>query len=310
MRPGQIKEACGVSDLDGVRVAVLGGDQREVILVAALLRRGAQVTVAGYPPLPQIADARRAGGVVEAVTGVDAVIAPMSNTDEAGEIKARLDPSVRLVLDDAAFRAIGPGKTLYIGVAKPVVAMLASRHRVRLVETAEVDEIAILNSIPTAEGAIQRAMEQLPVTLHGSRVVVVGFGRCGVTLARMLGGIGARVRVVARDAAQRARAYEMGFEAEPMERLPQSVADARAVFNTVPALLITRRVLEAMRRDVVVIDVAQAPGGVDFEAAKELGIKAFLDLGIPGRVAPETAGEILARVIPQLILDDLLRSRV
>ena len=208
------------------------------------------------------------------------------------------------------FAAIGPGKTLYIGVAKPVVAALASRHKVRLVETAELDEIAILNSIPTAEGAIQRAMEQLPVTLHGSRVVVVGYGRCGVTLARMLGGIGARVRVVTRAAAQRARAYEMGFEAEGLERLPQSVADARAIFNTVPALLLTRTVLEAMRKDAVIIDVAQAPGGTDFEAAAELGIKAFLDLGIPGKVAPETAGEILARVIPDLILDDLMRARV
>lgn len=299
-----------MSDLDGVRVAVLGGDQREVILVSALLERGAHVTVAGYPPLPGLAKARRAANVVEAVEGADAVIAPMSNTDEQGQIKARLDPTVQLVLDDAAFRAIGPGKTLYIGVAKPIVASLASRYRVRVVETAEVDEIAILNSIPTAEGAIQRAMEELPVTLHGTRVVVVGFGRCGVTLARMLGGIGARVRVVARDAAQRARAYEMGLDAVSLERLAQSVADARAVFNTVPALLITRDVLERMRQGVVVIDVAQAPGGVDFEAAKELGIKAFLDLGIPGKVAPETAGEILARVIPELIHDDLLRFRV
>src|SRR5690606_12200007 len=111
-----------------------------------------------------------------------------------------------------------PGITLYIGVAKPVVAELASRYRVRVVESAELDEIAILNSIPTAEGAIQRAMEELPVTLHGSPVVVVGFGRCGMTLARMLGGIGARVCVVARGAGQRARAYEMGFEAEGIDR--------------------------------------------------------------------------------------------
>ena len=65
-----------------------------------------------------------------------------------------------------------------------------------------------------------------------------------------------------------------------------------------------------MRKDAVVIDIAQAPGGTDFAAADELGIKAFLDLGLPGKVAPETAGEILARVIPGLILDDLMRARM
>jgi len=299
-----------LSDLGGIRVAVLGGDQRELILVSALIERGAEVTVAGYPPLPEIARARRVEGVVEAVRDADAVIAPMSNTDERGEIRARLDPSARLVLDEAAFRAMGPGKTLYIGVAKPMIARLATRFKVRLVQTAELDELAILNSIPTAEGAIQRAMQELPVTLHGSPVVVVGFGRCGMTLTRMLAGIGARVRVVARGAAQRARAYEMGLSAEPVERLKQAVGDARAVFNTAPALLLTREVLAAMRKDAVVIDIAQAPGGTDFAAADELGIKAFLDLGLPGKVAPETAGEILARVIPGLILDDLMRARM
>ena len=169
-----------------------------------------------------------------------------------------------------------------------------------MVETAELDEIAILNSIPTAEGAIQRAMEELPVTLHGSPVVVVGFGRCGMTLARMLGGIGARVCVVARGAGQRARAYEMGFEAEGIDGLKERVSPrTRAVFNTVPARLLTREVLQAMRRDAVVIDIAQTPGGTDFDAARELGIKAFLELGIPGKVAPKTAGEILARRRPR-----------
>ena len=80
-----------MSDLGGIRVAVLGGDQRELILVSALIERGAEVTVAGYPPLPEIARARRVEGVVEAVRDADAVIAPMSNTDERGEIRALRD---------------------------------------------------------------------------------------------------------------------------------------------------------------------------------------------------------------------------
>src|SRR5690606_38022728 len=152
-----------------------------------------------------------------------------------------------------------------------------------------LDEVAVLNSIPTAEGAIQRAMEELPVTLHGNRTLVVGFGRCGLTLARMLHGIGSKVTVAARGEGQRARAYEMGIETVPLHALEEVVGEAVAVFNTVPARVLTRRVLQRMSPEVVVIDVASAPGGTDFDAAEELGIKAFLDLGIPGRVAPKTA---------------------
>jgi len=102
----------------------------------------------------------------------------------------------------------------------------------------------------------------------------------------------------------------MGFEAEGIDGLKERVRAARAVFNTVPARLLTREVLQAMRRDAVVIDIAQTPGGTDFDAARELGIKAFLELGIPGKVAPQTAGEILARVLPGLIFEDVARSRI
>jgi dipicolinate synthase subunit A len=47
----------------------------------------------------------------------------------------------------------------------------------------------------------------------------------------------------------------------------------------------------------VVIDLASAPGGTDFNAARELGLKAELAPGLPGIVAPVTAGRIIAELI-------------
>ena len=49
--------------------------------------------------------------------------------------------------------------------------------------------------MPTAEGAIQLAMEELPITLHGARVLVIGYGRLGRVLADRLAGLKARVSV-------------------------------------------------------------------------------------------------------------------
>jgi len=287
----------------GLRVALLGGDERELVLCASLIDRGFDVVVAGLPDHSGIARGRRVDSVHDAVLGADAVVCPMSGADEEGVIKTPLDPSARLVLDEEAFARMREGTPLFIGLAKPKIERLAAKYGVRLIQLAEVDEVAILNSIPTAEGAIARAMAELPVTLHASRAVVVGFGRCGLTLARMLGGIGARVRVVARDRAQLARAFEMGFEARRLEEIEAALSDATVVFNTVPALVLGRSALQALPRSAVVIDIASAPGGTDFAAAADLGVKAYLELGIPGKVAPKTAGEILARVVPQLILD-------
>lgn len=291
-------------DLRGLTVAVLGGDQRERILIDALLHCGARVVAVGYGELPDHPNLTLSRSPCEAVAQVHAVIAPMSNTDAQGRIKAVPDPSQTIRLDGDLFQCMRRGTPLLIGVAQPVVRSLAEAHGIRLIETAEVDEIATLNSIPTAEGAIQRAMEELPITIHGSHATVIGFGRCGMTLGRMLAALGAKTRVVARNPAQLARAWEMGLEGVGWEALAEAVAASDVVFNTVPAPVLSRAVLEKVPPDrTVIIDIASAPGGTDFEAAKALGIKAYLELGLPGRVAPKTAGEILARCVPALIRD-------
>jgi dipicolinate synthase subunit A len=287
--------------LEDKTIALLGGDEREAILAQALLEQGARLLLVGYDERPQLAQAVHCD-LLTAAQQADVAVAPMSNTDDEGRIKVTLDPTAELRLDEAVFAALA-GKTLFIGIAKPIVQELAGRHSVRVVETAEIDEIAVLNSIPTAEGAILRAMTELPITIHGSSNVVVGFGRCGVTLARMLRGLGARVTVAARNPAQLARAYEMGLDIIHLDDISQAVQEVDVVYNTVPALVLTEQIIEALPQQAIIIDIASAPGGTDFAAARRKGIKAFLDLGIPGKVAPKTAGEILARTMPRLIAD-------
>ena len=48
------------------------------------------------------------------------------------------------------------------------------------------EDLAVRNAVPTAEGAVQLAMQELPCTIHGSRCLVAGYGRIGKVLARIL----------------------------------------------------------------------------------------------------------------------------
>lgn len=292
--------------VEGLPLAVLGGDRREVELVRVLAEGGAHVRVVGLPA-DDVPGVERFSDGPAAVRGVRAVIAPMSAADPQGFLPTPLAPEVKIRLDDRLFAAIGPKAPLFIGVLNPMQAPLAAARGVRVVELTAVDEIAIANSIPTAEGAVQLAMEKLPITIHGANALVLGFGRCGMTLARLLGAMGARVGVVARRAAERARAAEMGLTPWTWTRLAEAVAEQHVIFNTVPAVVLTDAVLAATRRDVLVIDIASAPGGTNFEAAKRLGRRAVWALGLPGKVAPVTAGRILAEHLPGLIRAELQR---
>jgi len=296
--------------LQGIRILVLGGDQREIEMVRCLADLGGQIYTVGhmsYAGCPNVVRTESLGSFPEALPEVDVVIAPMSNTDQAGQISAVPEKGLVLRIDDGFLQRFPPGTPLFIGMARPIVRELAERHRLLLIETAEDDEVAILNSIPTAEGAIQIAMEELPITLHGARSVVLGFGRCGLTLARMLHGLGSRVCVVARNPAQLARALEMGLDTALLSDLGEVVGGADIIFNSVPALLLTRDILQQLPRGILIVDMASAPGGVDYPAAAELGVKAILALGLPGKVAPITAGRILGRCLPRMILKSLSR---
>lgn len=295
-----------VALIEGLQLAVLGGDRREVELVRALSEGGARLRVVGLPAgdLPQV---EQLSDPVAAVTGARAVIAPMSGADAQGFLPTPLARDVKIRLDDRLFAAIGGRAPLFIGVLNPMQAPIAAAHGVRVVELTAVDEIAIANSIPTAEGAVQLAMEKLPITIHGANALVLGFGRCGITLARLLAAMGARVGVVARRAADRARAVEMGLKPWTWTQLAEAASRQHVIFNTVPTVTLTDAVLAQTRPDVLIVDIASPPGGTNFEAAKRLGRRALLAVGLPGKVAPVTAGRILAEHVPALIRAELDR---
>ena len=287
---------------------MLGGDQREVEMVRCLAEQGGEIYTVGHRPYPGYANVvpvESLGPFPEAVPRADAVVAPMSHTDSTGKVRSVPVEGVTIRLDGLLLQRFPPGTPLFIGKALPVVKEAAAKRGIRVFETAEDDEIAILNSIPTAEGAIQIAMEELPVTLHGSRSLVVGLGRCGLTLVRMLLGLGAKVAAAARSRAQLARAKEKGADTIALEALGEAKVAFDVVFNTVPALILTRKLLEKMPKDTLIIDIASSPGGVDFTAAADLGIKAILAPGLPGKAAPITAGRILGRCLPRMILSAL-----
>lgn len=80
--------------------------------------------------------------------------------------------------------------------------------------------------------------------------------------------------------------------------------DVHIIFNTIPSLVITQDIIACISKETLIIDLASRPGGTDFHFAEEHGIKALLALGLPGIVAPKTAGHILGRTITKLLLQE------
>ncbi|MBS4024857.1 MAG: dipicolinate synthase subunit DpsA [Clostridia bacterium] len=290
--------------LEGIKIAVLGGDDRELTLIPRLVALGAKVKVAGFPLLPELSGTTVMTSLEATVNEIDVIILPMPGTDQHGNIRA-IYADEKLVMTESVFKQIPQGTPIIVGVAKKFLKDLANKYKVKLLEIAEIDEVAILNAIPTAEGAIQLAMEQTDFTIHNSTAHVLGFGRVGFTMARVLAALGAKVTIVVRKKADVARGFELGYHVCNYQEISEEIGKADLIFNTVPAMVLPKDLLAKIKKRALIIDLASQPGGTDFPAAEKLGIKAILAPGLPGKVAPKTAGEILAKVIPGLILENL-----
>ncbi len=173
---------------------------------------------------------------------------------------------------------------------------------IHFVDYMKVEGVSSRNAIATAEGAIAEALQAGHVTLHESETLVVGYGRCGEVLAERLVAMKAHVTVMDRKNEKRCRARAYGCHTLGFDTDCRVLSRYDYVFNTVPASVVTERFLSAMKRDVVIIDIASGSGGVDFDFCRKNGINAKLCPGLPGIYAPKSAAKILMEVIAKTIL--------
>lgn len=267
------------------RIAVLGGDRRMVEAVRAFLEAGLSVCAVGIDCEMAHERLENCESLTTAVIDAQATVLPVQGLKD------------EKLLTVTMLKQMRPGATLFTGIGSDYLRRISREAGVPLNEYREADEFAVWNSIPSAEGAIQMAMELSPFVLFKSRSLVIGFGRTGKALALLLNGLHSQVTVAVRDEVELARVWAAGYRPVLMRALREEIGSIDLIFNTAPAMVMPRSILERAQRDAVLIDLASAPGGTDFAATRELGITARLAPGLPGIVAPATAGRIIADMV-------------
>ncbi len=169
----------------------------------------------------------------------------------------------------------------------------------KCIDYGALDSYALLNSVPTAEGAIKIAIENTPFTLWQSKVLVIGYGRVGKILADRLKALGSIVTVSARKPADFAMLSALSYSYIHTEQLNQNPLDFDIIFNTVDVTVLSEEALKKCKANLI-IDLS-SKGGFSLEIANDCGIKAIKAPGLPGIIAPKTAAEILSKTITTVI---------
>ncbi len=273
-------------------VAIIGGDLRSVKLAGMLEKEGYIVNSYALEKEHEIIN--RASSIKECIENADIVIGPVPLSSNGEYINTPFSESkitIEELLDNLE------GKILIAGAIKQDVYDKIEGRDITIYDIIKREELAVLNAISTAEGAIQIAINETPKNLHGNNVLVLGFGRIGKVLSKMLDGIGAVVACEARKTTDLAWIKAYGYEPINLTQLKENIGRFDIIINTIPFVVLDRDMLKEVKKDTLIIDLASNPGGVDRNAIKELGIKFNWALSLPGKVSPITSAEFMKETL-------------
>ena len=276
---------------------IIGGDLRIIKLAKILSEDNNAVYVYGLENVEELKEIKNitfCQKLQDAVKQSEIIIGPIPFSSDGININTPFSNkkiSIRELMHNIN------AKILIAGNILPEVYDLANDEYIEIIDIMKREELAVLNTIATAEGAIEIAITNTNKIIHGSQILILGFGRIGKVLARKLAGLSAKVTCAARKDEDLAWIRAYGHMETNINTLGQNLEKYDIIINTVPHTILTEERLKYVKQDCLLIDLASNPGGIDKKVAKERNLKLVWALALPGKVAPTTTAEFLKDTI-------------
>ena len=285
----------------GKNFAVIGGDLRIIKLSKILASEGNTVYVYGMEKADELKDIDNivfGETLQKTVKESEVVMGPIPFTSDGKNINTPFGEKTISIRD--LMHAIN-AKILIAGSIPPDVYELANDEYIEIIDLMKREELAVLNTIATAEGTIQITIENTNKILHGSEVLVLGFGRIGKVLARKMAGLSAKVTCAARKDEDLAWIRAYGHQCININTIGENLDKYDIIINTVPHLILNEERLKYVKKECLLIDLASNPGGIDKRVVKEKEMKLIWALALPGKVAPITSAEFIKDTVYNIL---------
>jgi dipicolinate synthase subunit A len=272
-----------------LNIAIVGGDRREQEIARCAVATGATVRAYGFPwPADDIKGVEHGTNAAACLKNADVALFPIPGIAPDGALFAPQCPD-RIIPDRAMLSAMRSPAHIILGWADAHLKPHCEALGITLHEYEWDVDLMLLRGRAIVEGMLKAIIDNTDITIHRARICIVGQGTIGSLVTQTLYALGAHVHVAARNPVQRAAAYAMGAEPHELHELPDVLGDCDIVISSVPAQIVTREMLMKLPKHALLVDVAAPPGGIDREAAADLGLKFVWARGLGSR-APVTVG--------------------
>ncbi len=278
-----------------ISFGIIGGDIRQVYLAEAINDDDFDVRLYGFDKLNNTK--YLTSSLPDLINSSDYVILPMPFTKDSVNLNAPFSNDSIHISDLTSLL-----KNKYVFSGK--IQQKFNFKNSKLYDYSSRDDFAILNAIPTAEAALQIAMSKRVKTIYKSKCLVSGFGRIGKVLSRLLFSMGANLTVSARNPSDIAWIKSLTYNAVHTSKIKNS-GKYDIIFNTVPHKIFDKEtLLNCTSPETLIIDLASAPGGIDFDFAKSINVQAIHALALPGKFTPHTAAQFIKQTIYNIIREE------
>ena len=292
------------------RVALLGGDERQIYLGQILMKAGHTVHFFAIPK--DRVEALLGKSIVKKykkqmlfhegeeyglLSSCDLILGPIPCSKDQVYLQQTFTKKQIPIMD--FFQNLSQKNYVIAGMIPDTLKSALQARGIQYYDYIKNTSFSRLNAIATAEGAISYAITHSSGNLHQSRVLVLGYGLCGTCLAEKCRALMADVTVTGRREETRTLAIRSGMHYLPVNELinANDLSSYSYIFNTIPDCVLTKGILERLSFDCTIVDIASAPGGLDYDYAKKHQLNATLYLGIPGKIAPKASAQILYDII-------------
>ncbi len=284
-----------------MKFAIIGGDLRIIKLAVMLAKEQNEIFMYGLEKAEELknnSNIKQCESIKKAIQEVEIVIGPIPFSSNGKTINMPFSDKEITIRE---MMHVINAKVLIAGVITPEVYEMANDEYIEIIDIMKREELAVLNTIATAEGTIQIAIENTNRIIHGSEVLILGFGRIGKVLARKLAGLSAKVTCAARKDEDLAWIQAYGHKATNINSIGENLRQYDIIINTVPHIILNEERLKYVKNDCLLIDLASNPGGIDKKAVKDNQLKFVWALSLPGKVAPTTSAEFIKDTIYNII---------
>lgn len=263
------------------KILVLGGDLRSIKLAQMLAQDGNKVISYAQERAEEIIDNKnieKTNSLKTALDKADIIVGPVPFSSNGENINSPFSAEKIMVKD---LLRSNKKKMFIAGSIAPNLDSSLKEKYLDVVDVMKREELAILNTIATAEGTIKVAIENTDKILQGSKVLILGFGRVAKIVANKFSSLAALVTCGARKISDLAWINAYGYESLDINDMIYDLKDFDIIINTVPQTIIKEKELKHMNPNVLLIDLASAPGGIDFKSAERMGLKYVWALALP-----------------------------